>query len=253
MTVLEYEPALVEAAVLAALRGQPACRAFHDHRDPLYAIADIDEAEAAFVALHVRWFARLGLDHPLRQALDERADVETGCARCIVSRALTVRAEEGDLLVSAGELPTLVLRLLPGTLSNPDRALVLLRRELLHVADMLDPEFGYEPRLPSAASAPLSDRGRTERYRVLWDTYVDGRLVRGGRAPSTLRAERLREFAQAFPALAGSTEQAFDRFFDAEWRTHAELAAFAGAGNEGRPDLERVAMAWRPARMEEDA
>jgi hypothetical protein len=102
---------------------------------------------------------------------------------------------------------------------------MLLRHELLHVADMLDPGFGYEPRM--GAGAPLLDHGRQERYRVLWDTYVEGRLVRSGVAPAIVRAERLREFTRAFPALGTRTAAAFERFFDAPRCTHAELVAVA--------------------------
>jgi hypothetical protein len=224
--VPEYEPAFVETAVLAALNDQRHECAFHAERDPLYAIADGDEREAAFTALHARWFDRLRLDHPLRQALAERPEIEAGCARCIVVHAPAARAEVADLLVSPWGRPQLVLRLTPETLARPDCALALLRHELLHVADMLDPDFGYEPRLPSPDGAAF-DPARTGRYRVLWDAYVDGRLVRQGRVPSTRRGERLSEFRQAFGALGEGTEAAFERFFDADRCTHAGLIAFA--------------------------
>ena len=226
MIALECEAALVEATVLAALSGGPAECLFHAERDPLYAIADLDERDAAFAALHARWFDRLGLEAPLRQALAERPEIEAGCARGIVVRAPAARAEVADLLVSPARRPQLVLRLTPETLASPERALALLRHELLHVADMLDPDFGYEPRLPSPDGTAF-DHARAGRYRALWDVYVDGRLVRLGRAPSTRRAERLREFRRAFPALGEGTEATFERFFDADRCTHAGLVAFA--------------------------
>ena len=232
MIVPECEPAFVEAAVLAALSGRPEQGAFHAERDPLYAIADADEREAAFAALHARWFDRLSLDRPLRQALGERPQIETHCARCLVFRAPAARAEVADLLVAPPGRPHLLLRLMPETLAGPERALALLRHELLHVADMLDADFGYEPRLPSAEGASLLDHARAGRYRVLWDAYVDGRLVRDGHAPSTRRAERLIEFGCAFPALGGRVEAVFERFFDAARCTHADLVAFATANGE---------------------
>ena len=100
MIALECEAALVEATVLAALAGGPAERPFHAERDPLYAIADVDERDAAFAALHARWFDRLGLEGALRQALAERPEIEAGCARGIVAHAPAARAEVADLLVS---------------------------------------------------------------------------------------------------------------------------------------------------------
>ena len=224
MIVREFEPAFVEAAVLAALRTPRDERAFHAERDPLYALVEADLREAAFAALHARWFARLGPERPLRQGLDERPVIEARCARCVVVRAPVGRGEMADLLVSSAGAPHLLLRLRPQTLAAPEPALALLRRELLHAADMLDPGFGYEPRVPwEEATAHV----RAARYRVLWDAYVDGRLVREGRAPSARRAERLSEFRRAFPALGDGAEAAFERFFAGDESTHAGLIAFA--------------------------
>jgi hypothetical protein len=152
--------------------------------------------------------------------------VEAACARGVVARAAAACDEAADVLVAPGERPTLLIRLLPATLSQPERAQLLLRRELLHVADVLDPDFGYAP----AASAPRLEAHRVERYRVLWDASVDGRLLRSGRAPSRVRAERESEFARAFPALGGRTAELFRRFFDGERCTHGELVAFASEG-----------------------
>jgi hypothetical protein len=70
-------------------------------------------------------------------------------------------------------------------------------------------------------------------YRVLWNAWVDGRLVRLGVLPVTARAERLADFARAFPHLGAGLEAAFDRFFAAQHLTHAALVAFAVGGLEG--------------------
>jgi hypothetical protein len=125
-----------------------------------------------------------------------------------------------------GARRTLVLRVRPETFTCPDRLRALLRHELLHIADMLDPAFGYEPRWAEPARAPLDHLFR-ERYRILWDAFIDGRLVRLGRAPGAVRGERLGEFARAFGMLGERTEEAFGRFFGATRLTHAELGAFA--------------------------
>jgi hypothetical protein len=224
----EYEPALVEAAVLQSLQGRPDGRALHEARDPLYALADTDAREAAFARLHARWFERLGLDRPLSQALAERREIGARCGRAIVAQAPAARAEGADLLMAPPALPVLLLRITPRTLGFRERALELLRRELLHVADMLDPGFGYEPRMD--AEGPALAPGWQERYRILWSTSVEGRLIRSGLAPPTGRGERLREFARAFPALGSRAAVAFARFFDGPRCTHAELLAAATGG-----------------------
>jgi hypothetical protein len=226
--LIDYEPALVEAAVLASVGD--GLDAFHDERDPLYAIADAEAREAAFLRLHGRWFQRLGLDRSLPEALAERPEVAAACGRCVVARAGAAAAEAADLLVAPAVRPTLLVRVTPERLGVRERALAFLRHELLHAADMLDRDFGYEPRLPAGDGPPLRAGRRAERYRVLWDAYVDGRLVAAGRAPVSVRLARRREFRRAFPELGGEADAAFRRFFDAPHCTHAELVAFASAG-----------------------
>lgn len=230
---VEYDPALLEAAVLCAVTGHPEEAPFRAARDPLYELDDGEEREAAFAALHVRWFERLGLAVPLAQALAEQPRVAAGCARCVVGRAVAARDEGADLRGAPPAPPVLLVRLRPETIADPACLLRLLRRELQHVADMLHPDFGYAPR-PGAAARGLPDALLAARYRVLWDAWVDGRLVRQGYLPATARAERLRDFARAFPGLADRLEDAFDRFFLAARCTHAELLAFA-AGEGAAP------------------
>jgi hypothetical protein len=225
---IDYEPALVESAVLASVGDG---RAFHDERDPLYAIDDVEARDTAFAGLHARWFERLELDRSLTTALAERPEVEAACARCVVGRAGVAAAEAADLLVAPPARPTLLVQLTPTRLAKPERALAFLRHELLHVADMLDHEFGYEPRLPPTGGGRLLDDRRAERYRVLWDAYVDGRLVAASRALPAVRAERLSEFSRAYPELGDRVGQAFERFFAARRCTHAELVAFAIASS----------------------
>lgn len=219
----EFDRRLVEAAVLAAVRGRPAERAFHAERDPLYVIAEPEAREAAFDALHARWFRRLALEEPFVASLAEEPAVAAGCGRWLVVPARGRRDEGGDLLVAAGALPTLVVRVTAETVAAPERLATLLRRELLHAADMLDPRFGYAASLPPGAPGGPRERAVREHYRVVWGAFVDGRLVRRGRLPARARAERLAEFARVF----GAGVDAFARFFDRDDVTHADLIAFA--------------------------
>ena len=114
----------------------------------------------------------------------------------------------------------------PESLLDPAALLPFLRRELYHIADMLDPEFGYEPSLPPAEGGPTHDRLLKERYRVLWDTIIDGRMARRGWASESARTERLRDFTRVFPVSGETTAQVFGHFFDQDNHTHAEIAAF---------------------------
>jgi hypothetical protein len=226
---LEYEPRLVEEAVLAAMHGHPGAAEFRASRDTLYGIPDAEEREMRFRVLHAAWFERLALGEAAVAALREQPAIAANTARCLVALAPS-RAEEGaELFVAGGGAAgpvrrTVVLRLRPETFTSPERLRALLRHELLHLADMLDPRFGYVPGGPGLG---IPDALLRERYRVLWDTCIDGRLQRLGWAPVGVHAERRREFAGTFPMLGEQLEPAFAHFFGTSALTHADLLKFA--------------------------
>jgi hypothetical protein len=225
-----WAPDLVEATLLEALRSHPDEPPFRRQRDAAYDVPDPEEREAAFADLHANWFRRLGFAAPLELALGERPEIAGRCARALVVRALSSRDEAADLLVAPPARPTLAIRILPETLGRAERALPLLRRELAHVVDMLDPAFGYSPRLDADARESLL----RARYRVLWDVSVDGRLARRGHASPGARAGRWREFRAAFVEIADSAETIFARLWEADRVTHAELLTLAAGVR--RPD-----------------
>ncbi|MBI4485225.1 MAG: hypothetical protein HY655_04360 [Acidobacteria bacterium] len=238
MINISYAPELVEEAVLLAERtGTPEDRcAFRRERDRLYEIADIDQREAGFRSLHRQWFTRRGLHLIVEQIVAGRADMAARVTEGRVLRALT-RGEEGADLIdrvrpgSAGLKPLLVLRLRPATLLAPDTLSALLHHELMHVGDMLDPSFGYERALPASDDGPSADNIVRDRYRVLWDVTIDGRLVRAGLASDAVRAARWREFSATFSMLGSRCQHVFDEWFDRIPPEHRTLLAFALAPN----------------------
>lgn len=231
---VDYDARLVEEAVLRALRGCPDARAFHQERDGLYDLTDPDERDAAFRNLHADWFVRLGLDRPIQQALSERPRVAASVRRCAVTAARSRKDEGADLFVCPAEeggsevdRRAVGIQVRPETLLDPDGLLDLLRHELLHIDDMLDPHFGYEPALPRSEVGPAYDRLLQDRYRALWDATIDGRLLRAGLVPVFVRDRRLRDFVRAFPMVGERTPEIFSPFFDGGSQTHADLMAFA--------------------------
>jgi hypothetical protein len=268
MMRLTYDPGLVEEAVLLSERTAPrdAARAFRRERDRVYDITDPDEREAAFQALHLRWFAGLQLPDVVESLVAERADIVERLEEGRVLRAVTRHEEGADLVdhVTSGEgdrRPILVLRLRPATLFEPEALRALIRHELMHVADMLDPAFGYERALPASDDGPSRDNIQRDRYRVLWDVTIDGRLARAGGDPCGVRHHdptrdfRWQEFAATFSMLGDDCRKAFDEWFDSGHPTHAELVAFALAptgfettGDSGRCPLCRFPVASLDAR-----
>lgn len=234
---IEYEPRLCEEAVLAALRGHPAEAAFRASRDALYATDEPEEREERFRALHAAWFERLRLDRPLVEAIDELPCLATSGCRLLVTMATSGADEGAELFVTAGPVAprgTVVLRLRPGIFAQAERLRALCRHELLHVADLLTPDFAFTPAALRAVAGPLPEALLRERYRVLWNASVDGRLHRLGWASPGARETRLREFGAAFPMLGARLEEAFERFFSGPRATHPALIAFATAPERAR-------------------
>ncbi len=229
---LRYDPGLVEEAVFLAAEGHPEAKRFHRERDRIYRINHPEERERAFNELHRGWFLQLGLADQIEEAVSEQPLLSSGVNSCLVARAPGKHEEGAELFVnpeeklSEKERRTVSVFLRPESLLDPSALLTFLRHELMHITDMLDPGFGYEPQLPPGEGGPTHDRLLKERYRVLWDATIDGRMVRRGWAPESLRAERLREFCDTFPMFGQKSESRFSYFFDQEAHTHAELVAF---------------------------
>jgi hypothetical protein len=236
---IRYDASLVEEAVFLAVArsSQAAGREFHARRALLYEHGDLDEREARFEAFAAEWFTRLALDRPLHEALRERSALlrQVACVRVLPARSR--RDELADLATGAAppSLPALLVRLTPASLADDLRLLPWLRRELLHVADMLDPAYGYQPDLPAPEQGAVLDGLLRNRYRVVWGATVAGRLAREERAEPSLRERARDEFADAFPQLGAQLDAAFDRWFGEGAPSHAAIADFV---REPRPPRE---------------
>ena len=233
---VEYEPALLEEAVLLAVKDRPEETIFRRERDPVYEIRDADRRDVRFGALHRAWFERLGLSRPVQQALAERPVLATETRGCFVARVARQKDESAELFVSpeAGntrktEQPSIGILLRPVSFLEGDGLLDLLRHEFLHIVDMLDPAFDYVPAFSRDEDAVIPETAIQERYRALWDASIDGRLVREGLVSPLRRARQFTDFAKTFGILGTQTEEAFSYLFDRSGHTHPQLVAFARA------------------------
>jgi len=66
-----------------------------------------------------------------------------------------------------------------------------------------------------------------ERYRVLWDTWIDGRLFRQRRTSADVKQRRLAEFKATFSMLGEGWEAKFSQWFNWPVHRHEDLLAFA--------------------------
>ena len=226
---IEIHPRLTEETVWAALSHLPEARtrAYHRQREQLYRMEDPDERDTRFAHLHSSWFLKLELDGPIRQAIAEQREMLAPVHRFLFAPASKATKQGAELYVNSARVPSVVMAILPRILIDGERALAILRRELMHVADMLDPAFEYEPRLPPQPAGPTHDQLLLDRYRTVWECSIDGRLLRQGRVPATVRERRYQAFMRAFPGLGSVAEASFARIFDDPRPSHRSIVTMA--------------------------
>lgn len=217
---LRYDEDFVEAAVfLCATGGRKGIASlqiarFHREREKLYGILDPDERNTAFFRLHLEWFREWGLEKLLADALHE-FPLLPGALTILAFRKSTGKNDDGaELYVNEAGDRNGVVAMRPERLAREVELAPFLRHELTHLHDMVDPDFGYEPELPAVGPSLSQHRLARERYRLLWDVSIDGRLTRAGRPTIATRDQRRSEFTAAF---AFWTERRQDEVFDSLW------------------------------------
>ncbi len=235
----EIDPRLVEDVVfLEAHRREAAgdgalALAVHAQADRLYEQAwpDNDARDLAFRDVHAAFFRDLGFERAITEVLAGYALLRAGLAQLSLLLALRRRDESAELFVRPEEGDparphrTAVVHVRAETVLDADRLRSWLRRELHHVQDMVDPAFGYRPSLGEVGDSPGRADLVRDRYRVLWDAWIDARL--GGEQAAAIAGE----MARAFRGLSDETREEVRRtVYDARAMTHARLLDLAGTG-----------------------
>lgn len=231
---IEFQPQLLEEAILCAIAHHPDANEFWRERDRLYETPERDNRETAFQNLHEKWFQRLGLGNPLRQVLALWPILTEATGRCLLIKAHSKKSLGAELYLApeasepnARKRRTIVVQLTPEILSQPQLFLEFLRHEFLHLVDMLDPHFGYERDFPKSEAGPAYDHFLQSRYGVLWDVTIDGRLHQRGWLPRTAREKHFANFKRVFQGTEEKLAKVFAHFFDQNSHTHRELVEFA--------------------------
>ncbi len=233
MSIIEYEQSLVETTVFLAVRSNSTLECeLHQAVDPLYEIPDEELRQRAFEPVFKNFFKQLGFDRLITGLLAERLQIADLVDRFVVREAPRKRAQSAELLVqddAEGKergTRTLVFQICPQSFIDPKRFVPLMRRELLHVADMMDEQFAYHRE--AFSGDPSQQNLRRDRYSVLWDVYVEGRLEREKSGAKVEKERLVKAFNRVF--ATGATDAngcAFDRIFDASSLTHDDLMNWA--------------------------
>lgn len=230
---IRFDPALIEEAVFLVL-GRVAS-AFHREREALYELGERHQA-AAFQQLARRYFEALGLCELFTGRLGEFPRLSERVELIVVRRVWLRGDEQVELYVGQSrEAPfaleastTLFIGLQASRCLDRDALVAWLRHELMHVSDMFDPAFAYEPRPALGGECELEDDLIRERFRLLWNLFAEGRARRKGWPTVVSGAIRLRQFERAFASWdAGRRETVWRDLRGREQYTQRELLDLA--------------------------
>lgn len=185
---LELDSGLVEEAVFHVMRERSGdeARCYREDLDPAYALAG-DARERAFRRVHEEWFRRAGLADLLRRVVGEFPLLESTLDRLSFVGTTTSKSEGAELLVrrqAPGPNRAAVVAVRAQRFAGDEGLTAWLRRELYHIADMVDPAFRYEPWL-GETNSPAAENLVRDRYAVLWNLWIEIRLQRTGRTAAT--------------------------------------------------------------------
>lgn len=233
MMKFEYDPRLVEQATFLAARRVPEREcAMHERLDPLYRIADAESRQRAFREAYSELFRRLGLDRIVPAFVLEFPLLSGRIGRCIVREADRRRAQSVDLYRDTsgdganGDERVLIIALCPECLVDQDRLRPWLYRQLRHIEDMVDERFEYERELPGTSTAQRNLV--RDRYALLWDIFVEGRLIRSGILTRDGTVGLQASFDSVFSQGSASPSRlGFEWLLDQDGLTHAQLMSWA--------------------------
>lgn len=213
---IEYDPKLTEEIVsqeLKRLEIEGEMRAPDEFRrmcDPIYdkyPLSDRDDVdfEDAFRGIYRRFFKTLGYEDIVLSALAEYPVIDEHVGEILVKVCYAEEKEEANLLKTKiedpdrGPLSTVSISLTSARFLEKEELKTFLRHELMHVADMLDPEFCYE--ITKLGINPSEECIIKNHYSLIWDIYIDQRLSKSERLSPEAKDKRRTEFDSMYRSL----------------------------------------------------
>ncbi|MFM8552498.1 MAG: hypothetical protein ACKOCD_09390 [Nitrospiraceae bacterium] len=242
---IRFQPALLQEVIDSFVEktereGDPTYyKEFHELADPIYEKFSLDDREAEFKKLYQYLFGTWGFSDIVRDAFDEFPQLKERIGIVLIKGVLKEDQEGVDILRKWGsvgldlakqfEVPGLKgvgIKLIPRRFYDP--ALTrYCRHELMHLADILDENFGYDPDT-KVGQNPGEETLILHRYRVLWCLHIDSRLMREGKESMLTREDRFKEFRSWYRKIPpAQLKSVFEGLWQADQLTHAELVEMA--------------------------
>ena len=221
---LRYDEDFIEATVFLCASGRrkgvPSLQIarFHREREKLYAILDPDDRNTAFFKLHLDWFREWGLEKLVTDLLKEFPLLPEKLTVLAVRKTRGKNDEGAELYVNAAGQRSAILALRPESFERDTALRNYVRHEFTHLSDMLNPAFGYAPALDLPGLNGAQQRLARERYRLLWDITIDGRLAAAGHTPMAAREQHAAAFVRGYSFWPEDRQQ---KTFTALWHNSA--------------------------------
>lgn len=242
---IRFQPALLQEVIDSFIEktereGDPTYyKEFHQYADPIYERFSLDDREAEFKKLYQYLFGIWGFADIIRDTFDEFPSLRE-CIGIVLVRGVLKEDQEGvDILRKWGSveqelarqfeekgLKGVGIKLLPRRFYDP--ALTrYCRHELMHIADMLDPVFGYDPDT-KVGQNPGEETLILHRYRILWCLNIDSRLQVAGKESMLSKEDRFKEFRSWYRKIpATQLRSVFEGLWQTDSLTHSELVEMA--------------------------
>lgn len=242
---IRFQPALLQEVIDSFVEktereGDPTYyKEFHQYADPIYERFSLDDREGEFKKLYQFLFGIWGFADIVRDTFDEFPTLRERIGIVLVRGVLKEDQEGVDILRKWGSveqelarqfeekgLKGVGIKLLPRRFYDP--ALTrYCRHELMHISDMLDPVFGYDPDT-KVGQNPGEETLILHRYRVLWCLNIDSRLQAVGKESMLSKEDRFKEFRSWYRKIpATQLRSVFEGLWQTENMTHSELVEMA--------------------------
>jgi predicted CopG family antitoxin len=182
---IAWQPDFIEEAVFVTATyhteagDHELVRRFHEQKDAIYDRARKSQRNVAFQEFYEKQFLDLGLDTFFSDLLREFPCLRQQDLK-FLGRRVWSRKEEGVELYVHGDVRNVIAKLQAIRMKNLGGLATYLRHELLHISDMLDPDFAYVPNAELGGNNEVEDNLIRDRFRVLWDLYVASRIKNWG-------------------------------------------------------------------------
>ncbi len=228
---IQYDTTLTEAVVRQEIEKRERkgdlslLEEYHKKVDPIYEIDDISDREDEFDILYEQFFLNnLGYGNLIKEILEEFPSLNDKVSDIYINRDLM--REEANLMKKdsddTGNLRKVKIKVRVETFDNTNELRKALRHELMHVKDMLDEDYGYDIKV--SALNVTEENFIRDRYKILWDIYIDSRLTKEGRETIENKDKRFAWFSGIYKKVPYPQRVVmFDNFWGKERMTHKEI------------------------------